>query len=127
MEIKPEIAEILEKMSVHANAWDIPAMMELYSSTAFSFASGKPENARDTEAHCIKAYEDLKGDFNYELKIERVEECQDLACVIGIERITGTDGNGKFDMKMNATYLFRKIGNQWKIVHHHLSVNEENG
>ncbi|MEX0809794.1 MAG: nuclear transport factor 2 family protein [Dongiaceae bacterium] len=64
-----------------------------------------------------------RGDIDYEITDLEISVSGDLAFAHGINRIGGTKTDGKkTSVWVRATYCLRRTGNDWKIVHEHVSV-----
>jgi uncharacterized protein (TIGR02246 family) len=65
----------------------------------------------------------FEGPIGYEIRGLSISAGNDAAFSSSLNRMTGTKSSGeKMDLWVRATFGFRKIGDQWKIAHEHVSV-----
>jgi ketosteroid isomerase-like protein len=78
-----------------------------------------PSNEKDLNAW----FATWEGPINYEIRDLRITVGSDVAFSHSLNRIQGTNtAGGKDDLWFRHTLGFRKIDEQWKIVHEHESV-----
>jgi len=123
MDEKQSIGSVLEKMKDYANSGKIDEIMSLYKTDISSFEFGEVRDYETIKENCIKGYSRIKGEFAFDFKIEKIIMRNDIACVYGIQEISGINGNGRFEERILATYIFEKVNEKWLITHHHLSIN----
>ena len=123
MDEEQSIRSVLGKMKYYANSRKIDEIMSLYKTDISSFEFGEVRDYEKIKVNCIKGYSRIKGEFEFGFKIEKIIIRDDIACVYGIQEISGINVNGRFEEKILATYIFEKINEKWLIIHHHLSSN----
>ena len=73
-----------------------------------------------------KSFEDAAGamsDVHVELADQQIRTGEDLAYEIGIERGRGKVGGEQIEIEHRVTNVYRREGDQWKMVHHHTDVS----
>jgi ketosteroid isomerase-like protein len=57
--------------------------------------------------------------MKFELTEIQIQVAGDVAWVICTENITSRQGEAVQESRILATNLYEKVGNSWKIIHHH--------
>lgn len=57
--------------------------------------------------------------MTFELTEVQIQVAGDVAWVVCTENITSRQGEAAQQARVLATNLFRRVGEQWKIIHHH--------
>jgi uncharacterized protein (TIGR02246 family) len=121
--------KVLEERFVAAfNAKDVDAIMKIYEPGArlVVFDVVPPRQYVGADAY-RKDWQDFFAMFNGPVKFTisdlAVAADRNLAYSHSIQRVTGTDKNGKpIDLTVRVTDGYRKVGGRWLIEHEHVSV-----
>ena len=123
---KNEIRDFIVRMSAYAKEKNVDGLMSLYhpDATSFEFAS-QPGlvHLSDIRHTCEQGYADVTGDFEYEFTPIQIEVGSDIAYFYGVEHIAGLSKGSGFESTVRATYCLKRVGGQWLISHHHLSIS----
>jgi uncharacterized protein (TIGR02246 family) len=123
-----QIKALEERFAAAFNAKDVDAIMKVYEPGArlFVFDVVPPRQYVGADAY-RKDWQDFFAMFNGPVKFTisdlAVAADRNLAYSHSIQRVTGTDKNGKpIDLTVRLTDVYRKIGGRWVIEHEHVSV-----
>ena len=123
-----QIQQLLERWAQAFEAKDVDGVMAMYAPgaalTAYDLVP--PLQYKGADAY-RKDYADFFGQFDGPLHVEirddHVEISGDLALAYGLERISGKLKSGQpVDVWVRYTSAFKRIGDQWRDIHDHISV-----
>ena len=110
------------------NAKDVDAIMKVYvpDETLFVFDVTPPRQYVGAKAY-RKDWEGLfaafKGPIKFEISDLKITAVGSLAYSHSIQHVSGTDPKGQpVDFTVRVTDVYRKVKNDWLIVHEHVSV-----
>jgi ketosteroid isomerase-like protein len=121
-----ELRELNAKLTAAAAAKDAKAVMQFYAPEIFAFDVGPPWRWVGADAW-RRNWEETAKKFSGPTELEVIEPVLHVHGAIAyghcIKRVTGLDPNGKnFDVSCRISYVYRKIGSEWLVVHEHCSV-----
>jgi uncharacterized protein (TIGR02246 family) len=123
-----QIKALEARFAAAFNAKDVDAIMKVYEPGArlVVFDVVPPRQYVGTDAY-RKDWENFFALFNGPVKFTisdlAIAADRNLAYSHSIQRVTGTDKNGKpIDLTVRLTDVYRKIGGHWLIEHEHVSV-----
>jgi len=107
-------------------ARDIEAVMAVFAPEVVSFDLGPPLSHGGGEAFAGRwraLFDAYAGPIDYEVHQLDVTAGGDMAFSHSLNRTRGTTRDGKaVDRWLRWTACYRKLGDQWRIVHEHVSV-----
>src|SRR5688500_7757649 len=120
------IREIIEDWVKAIRAKDVKSVMAQYAPDVLSFDLIPPLQQRGADA-IRKRVEDwfstYEGPIGYETRDLQVSAGEDIAFSTSLDRSSGTKKNGeRSEMWMRTTMCYRKVADEWRITHEHVSV-----
>ena len=122
------IQALEDQFAAAVRAKDVDAIMKVYvpGSDLLVFDVVPPRQYVGADAY-RKDWKEFLGTFKGPIKFTisdlSIDAGGKMAYSHSIQRVTGTDAKGKpVDMTVRVTDVYRRTGNDWRIVHEHVSV-----
>ncbi|HEX6661955.1 MAG TPA: nuclear transport factor 2 family protein [Sphingomicrobium sp.] len=125
---KVAIEQLFDRWDKAFEAKDLNGSMAMYipGSDLTAYDIVPPLQYKGADAYrkdYVALFDQFDGPIHIEDRDQHIEVQGDLAFAYGLERMTGKLKNGTpVDMWMRYTEALRFIGNEWKVVHEHVSV-----
>ncbi|HEY7059858.1 MAG TPA: nuclear transport factor 2 family protein [Chloroflexota bacterium] len=119
-----QVHELVERRVAAVRAKNVDALLFSYAPDIVMFNLAPPLLATGTDRHGLETWlASFQGPIGYELRDLRVTVGVGVAFSHSLNRLSGTRTDGQqVDMWSRATVCYRKLGNQWLVVHEHNSV-----
>lgn len=120
------IRRLTEDWAKALRARDLDGMMANYAPDIQVFGIAPPLKYKGLEAHrkqWEQRFASLQGPIGYESRDLSISAADDMAFSHHLDRIIGTMKNGEtMNSWVRVTVCYRKIDDEWKITHEHVSV-----
>lgn len=123
---KADIKALEDRFAAAVMAGDVDAIMKVYAPEIFVFDVVPPRQYVGAAAY-RKDWQEFVAMFNGPITLEisdlDIAAGDDLAYSHSIQHVAGSDKKGnKIDLTVRVTDVYKKTGDNWLVVHEHVSV-----